>query len=346
MRLGQNGDLAVPGPGTIMSTADLILVCDHRGEGTSSWVAPLATAGYRLESTGNLRQTLLALTRGRPAVIVIDPLASGGEVELDAIARCRPQEPPTPVLVVADAQDPRPTVVGTRTLETGLWDLVYRDAPIEEFLMRIKGLQVRQRQMSETQAEMQELRHRAYHDDLTELLRGETFRFRVREHFSAAQRHGLDMALLHLDLDDFGAVNKEHDHLVGNYLIEKVGGVIQGALRAEDVAGRLGGDEFGVLLPYTRKIDAATVLQRLLSTISDLSGRPPGAKGEISVSASVGFETFNGRDLDTVDTLLRHTEEALHEAKRRGGNRGVYYRDLRRYDPSDDAGEPPRRSPR
>jgi GGDEF domain-containing protein len=65
------------------------------------------------------------------------------------------------------------------------------------------------------------------------------------------------MALVLVDLDAFGRVNKDFDHTVGDRLIERVGAAIRSALRAEDVAGRLGGDEFGAILPYTGRIDAA-----------------------------------------------------------------------------------------
>lgn len=307
-----------------MTLPPLILVCDHRGDGISEAVAPLEAAGYRLERTGNLRQTLLRLGQLRPAIILVDPLASGGSAELDAIDRARTGTPATPVLVVADARDPLPTVLGTRTLEHGLWDLIHRDAPLEEYLMRIERLQAQSRRV----AEMDELRHRAVHDERTDLLRPHSFQERLREHFSAAQRHKLDMALLLVDLDDFGQVNKLHDHTVGDALIARVGDAIRRALRAEDVAGRIGGDEFAVLLPYTRKVDAASVVQRLLEEMRALSGDVPGARSPIRVSASIGFETFDGSDLDSPETLRAHTEEALREAKRRGGDQGLYFRSL------------------
>jgi diguanylate cyclase (GGDEF)-like protein len=109
-------------------------------------------------------------------------------------------------------------------------------------------------------------------------------------------------------------------------VISQVGGSIRAALRTEDVAGRLGGDEFAVVLPYTRTNDAAHVVQRLLDAIRGLSGPMPGARGTIDVSASIGFETFDGTDLDSSDTLRVHAEEALRLAKQGGGNRGVYFR--------------------
>ena len=114
------------------------------------------------------------------------------------------------------------------------------DSSEEEVLMRLQRLEREALHM----AEVRDLRHRAWHDDRTDLLRGRAFEARLGEHFSAAQRHSFDLGLVLIDLDGFGAINKEYDHTVGDILIEQVGEVIRRTLRAEDVAGRLGGDEF------------------------------------------------------------------------------------------------------
>ncbi len=306
-----------PARSTRMHAPPLILVCDHRGEGLAEWLTPLDAAGYQLVTTRNLRQSLAQLVQEPPALILVDPLASGGQVELEAIERARPNDPPTPVLVVADSADPLPTVLGAHTLTGGLWDVVHRDAPLEEYLMRLRQL-----------SEMHALRHRAAHDDRTDLLRPHAFEARLSEHFSAAQRHHLELALIVADIDKFKRINDEHDHVVGDRVIEGIGAAIRHNLRNEDVAGRLGGDEFGILLPYTGKLETVRVVQRLLEAIKRLSGRLPEARGPIAVSASIGFETFDGHDLATLGELRGHAEQALHAAKAQGGDCGVYYRSL------------------
>jgi diguanylate cyclase (GGDEF)-like protein len=306
-----------------MSSPETILVCDHRGEGLSELLAPLAEGGARLETSPNLRRSLLWLASERPSVVLIDPLAGGG-VEIDALLEARRGEAPLPVLVVADPDEALPQVLGPRLIERGQWDLIRRAAPLEEYRLRIAMLLEHARR----RREMDELRYRATHDDRTQLLRPLEFDEQVRAHASAAQRHGLDLALLFVDLDHFGRINKTFAHTVGDRVIERVGEVIRGALRIEDVAGRLGGDEFGVLLPYTRKVDAASVVQRLLQEIRALSGPVEGHEQALSISASIGFETFSGRDLESLEELRSHAERALLVAKRRGGDQGIYFRGL------------------
>ena len=88
------------------------------------------------------------------------------------------------------------------------------------------------------------------------------------------------------------------------------------------------------MLPYTERVDAARVVTRLAGRFRALSGPPPASfqsaspTNKIRVSASIGFETFNGADLETPDELRAHAARALHEAKARGGDRGVYFRSL------------------
>ncbi|MBI5361948.1 MAG: GGDEF domain-containing protein, partial [Planctomycetes bacterium] len=229
-----------------------------------------------------------------------------------------------PVLLCADPEAPEAALATLRAASAALIDVVRHDAPSEEFLLRVERLLA----LAEERARVRELEHRDANDDRTDILRPEAFHNLLVEHVSAAQRHKLELALLILDLDAFGQVNKQFDHTVGDLVITKVGDAIKKCLRQEDVAGRLGGDEFAILLPYTGKLEAAHAVRRLRDAIARLSPllavRAPG----LGVSASIGFETFDGEDLDGLETLRLHAETALREAKRLGGGQAVYFRSL------------------
>ncbi len=310
-------------PGTTKLT---ILVCDHRGGGPDGEAERLIESGFDVAQSTSLRRSLSEIGARRPDAIVLRSLSRPGTVELSALehARTGGGGPAIPLLVIAPDHDEEAALRADRLLGAGLWDLVSEGTRVEEIGLRLRRLV----ELAHQELEMKELRHRASHDDRTDLLRPKSFENRLVEHFSAAQRHKHEMALVLIDLDRFGAINKEHDHTVGDRLIGSVGEVIRQALRVEDVAGRLGGDEFAVILPYTKKIDAAGVVKRLAEAIKQLSGTPPGAKGPIDVSASIGFETFDGSDIDTVKSLRGHAERALRVAKVNGGNQGVYFRSI------------------
>jgi diguanylate cyclase (GGDEF)-like protein len=301
------------------------LIADHRGEGAANRVAALRASGERVEVSSTLRDTLERLVHDRPTVVVVDPLAGAGAAELEALDAARQGEPRSALLVIVAPSDPVPAALaGLRATERGPWDVVRRDATDDELAMRVAQLRLQ----IEAQRETERLRHLATHDDRTDLLRPQVFQDLLRQHFSASHRHRLNLGLLLIDLDDFGIINKKHNHTVGDAVITRVGNAIRSSLRAEDIAGRVGGDEFCVLLPYTRKVDAARVVQRLLEHIRDVSGSVPTASEPVRVTASIGFETFSGSDLESVERLRLNAEEALRAAKRAGGDRGVYYRNL------------------
>lgn len=307
-----------------MPSPPLLLIADHRGEGLEQRLEELELEGFRSQVTTNLRASLRAMDAEVPSLIVLDSLSSEGVEELRALDHARAGDPPIPLLWLTRLDGKAPLTGALSAMRNEVWDLTDRSAPLEELRMRLGRLLSESRLLSE----IVDLRHRAHHDDHTNLLRVRAFQNRLEEHFSAAQRHDLDLALVLIDLDKFGAVNKQHDHTVGDILIQQAGEIIRRTLRTEDVAGRIGGDEFAVVLPYTQKVDAARVVNRLVDEIHKLSGRPKGSKREIVVSASLGFETFNGRDIDSVETLRSHAERALRAAKVRGGNVGVYFRQL------------------
>ena len=303
-----------------------ILCCDHRGEGLSVLLSGHAFAGFRIRETTDPRGTREALRDETFDLVVLHPLAEGGSAELEELERLRGEGSPTPLLLVVEPGDARAAIAATRALERGAFDLVHRDASPEEFALRIGRLV----EGARSGAEFAELRHRALHDDRTDLLRPVAFERRLAEHFSAAERHRLPLALVLIDLDGFGMVNKNFDHVVGDRVIARVGAAIRLALRAEDVAGRLGGDEFAVLLPYTGKIDAAHAVRRLRDEIRAQSRLVEGVPEGFTIRASLGFETFDGTNLGSFAELRAHAESALREAKRRGGDRGVYFPSLLR----------------
>ncbi len=306
-----------------------ILFCDHSGERSEAIGGILEALGYPVSRSGFLRRSLEELA-GRE-VIVVDPLARAGQVEILALDRARgsrngdgegPREDAPALLIVGERE--LSGLIGRTGLTGGPWDVIRDDATTEEWRLRLGRLEAERQRL----ARVRDLAHRASHDDLTGLLRKDAFQDRLQEHFSAAHRHHFELALVLLDLDDFGQVNKVHDHVVGDRIIGSVGEVIRRALRTEDVAGRLGGDEFAILLPYTGKMDASAVVNRVRDAIAKLSGRFPGANADIRVGSSIGFETFDGVDIESLEDLRLHAERALRAAKERGGNQGVYFRSL------------------
>ncbi len=295
-----------------------VLLCDHRGSGLALQLGMLRGEGWDVDVTQSARRSREMLAGSIPDALILDPLVEGGAAEiaeLDLAGASR-----IPLLLFADPDHIAEAVAVWSQVEGRVIDIAHRGADPVEVSARLEHLAVEHA----TRDELRRLRHRADYDDRTELLRPEAFERRLLEHWSAAQRHDLPLALVIADLDRFGQFNKRYDHTVGDRVLAGVGDAVRAALRTEDVAGRLGGDEFGVVLPYTTRSDAARVARRLCESIRDVGVEVDGVR--LRTSASLGFASRETRDLGTPKALRMSAENALREAKRRGGNCELDYR--------------------
>lgn len=305
-----------------MGTPPRIHFCEHRGQDQASLAAVLREAGWTVSRSPTLEESVRQLSTADPDVLLLDPLVEAGEAELELATRAGDHRPPALLYLVDSGW--RDAALARLSARTPQFDLAPRSAGPAELAWRIERLRARR----DEAAEVEELRRTAELDDRTELLRPKAFESRLAEHVSAAGRHGFPLALVLLDLDRFGEFNKRRDHTFGDLVIARVGAVIRRNLRREDSAGRLGGDEFAVVLPYTGALEAAKVVRRLRDEIHALNASFDDVRGELEIAGSLGFETFDGRDLDSLEALRAHAERALRAAKEAGGNRGVYFRSL------------------
>ena len=164
--------------------------------------------------------------------------------------------------------------------------------------------------------------YRAQHDPLTGLPNQVLFRDRVSVALTHSQRHGTAFAVMFLDLDRFKGVNDSLGHAVGNELLRAVANRLRRTLRAEDTVGRMGGDEFTVLVPgVTSERDFQIVAEKILSAFRDpfLVGNR-----DLVVTTSIGIAVAPG-DGDDVDALLKHADTAMYRAKAKGGNAHHFY---------------------
>lgn len=131
---------------------------------------------------------------------------------------------------------------------------------------------------------------------------------------SGGRRQG---ALLVVEIDDFRAINAKFGHAWGDEVLKSVAGTIKSSVRAGDLVGRIGGEEFGIFLPGTSRENAERVAERIRGMVSD-TVLEPGAR-QLPLSVSVGAVLFE--DQVEFDDLFRHADDRLSEAKARGRNR-------------------------
>ena len=167
-----------------------------------------------------------------------------------------------------------------------------------------------------------ELQHKAYHDALTGLANRAFFAQSVAQRLEAADATGLVPVVLFLDLDDFKIVNDTLGHAAGDELLSSVGDRIQATLRTGDLAARIGGDEFAVLLWDTPEMPVARrVAERLIEAFgSGAAEEGAAANAPVSIGIAAGHPGSG-----SADELLRNADVAMYSAKARGKNRIAFF---------------------
>ena len=157
----------------------------------------------------------------------------------------------------------------------------------------------------------------ANHDVLTNLPNRVLFFERVDQALALARRNGTRLALLFIDLDKFKPINDTWGHAVGDQLLRAVAERLTGRLRDADTVGRIGGDEFVILLHQVGDADyAARVADELRLSLAqpfELAGLT------LNISASIGVALFPDHGQDAIE-LSRHADDGMYQAKQAGGD--------------------------
>jgi diguanylate cyclase (GGDEF)-like protein/PAS domain S-box-containing protein len=135
-----------------------------------------------------------------------------------------------------------------------------------------------------------------------------------------AKRYDLPLTVLMLDIDYFKSINDTYGHAAGDLVLKALSASVSSLLRAPDIFGRLGGEEFAVILPQTGIEEGAEVAERLRSTLAGLAVDV--GDETVSFTVSVGVTRVRAGD-KTVEAVLNRADEALYKAKRMGRNRVV-----------------------
>lgn len=157
------------------------------------------------------------------------------------------------------------------------------------------------------------LEHMATTDGLTGLANRRVFEQALAHQLAVLSRHQTPVALVLIDVDHFKQINDTHGHPEGDKVLTAVAGALADDIREIDVAARVGGEEFAIIMPDTRQAEAAAVGDRLRRRIAGLTSTP----APVTISLGVA-EAVRGED---VSSLFARTDNALYIAKNGGRNR-------------------------
>ncbi|MBN1320103.1 MAG: diguanylate cyclase [Thermoleophilia bacterium] len=251
-----------------------------------------------------------------PDLAVLDWMMPG----LDGVEVCRRvraldlSSPPYLILLTSrgDKQD-----IATG-LESGASDYVQKPFDHDELRARLlvgRRFAELNSKLLETQRELQ---RQALTDPLTHIMNRRAILGRLTEEMARAPRQGLPLSIGVMDIDHFKLVNDRYGHAGGDSVLQTVVERSLRALRAYDALGRIGGEEFLIVMPGVGARDASVVLERIRHSVRQTNVEVQGA--EITVTVSVGGAVNGG---ETPEELLHLADEALYRAKGEGRDRVV-----------------------
>ena len=181
----------------------------------------------------------------------------------------------------------------------------------EEEVRELEELARRAAPAIENARRFREARHQADLDALTGLHNRRFFHETLEREAARAHRYDRDLALVVLDVDDFKAINDRIGHLAGDGVLASVAGRLREAVRSADVACRVGGDEFAIILPESSLADADQLYRRVQEA---MAATPVGRAGTLSLSAGIA----QLQKADGAAAFFQRADDALYRAKGSG----------------------------
>ncbi len=168
----------------------------------------------------------------------------------------------------------------------------------------------------------QQLKEIAIRDPLTDLYNRRFLIERFEQEFNRARRYETSLAVVMLDIDHFKQINDTWGHAAGDNVLKKIAEFLNESMRDSDILGRLGGEEFCMILPTKNPSSILPVIERLRIGISEINFQL--VDKTFNVTCSFGIAVFN-KDIKTPDELMDRADKAMYKAKSGGRNRVEQY---------------------
>jgi len=276
----------------------------------------LSGDSYSLLLAENGKEALQLFKEHRPAIVITDwmlPDSSGPEL----CERIRAESPESyTYIILLTSMTEKEDIV--RGLSSGADDYLTKPFDRDELLARIGvgrriiGLH------REIDAKNKLLLEMAHTDSLTGLPNRRAIEEWAKRQLRGAARHGYSLWVVLADLDGFKNINDSYGHEAGDQVLCGVARILKEHTRASDLSGRMGGDEFLLVMTHVEKANIPLAVERLREKIASLKFSFGGES--ISVTASFGVCGFQGKEPPEFSVLVRQSDNALYGAKRSGRN--------------------------
>jgi two-component system cell cycle response regulator len=262
------------------------------------------------------REAMELYAKHAPSIVITDwmmPDFSG--LELCQHIRRDLQHPYTYIIVLTSISEKDNVVKG---LAAGADDYLTKPFDPGELLARI-GVGRRTIDLhNEIDGKNKLLEEMAHTDSLTGLPNRRALEDWAGRQLRGAARHGYSLWVVHADLDSFKSINDSHGHDAGDQVLKEFGAILKEYTRASDISGRMGGDEFLLVLTHVDEKHIRLTVERLREHLASKKFSFGGKS--ISVTASFGVCGFQGKEPLEFPKLVRQADKALYGAKRAGRN--------------------------
>jgi diguanylate cyclase (GGDEF)-like protein len=295
-----------------------ILIVDDSAVSRKLVELPLSQKGYRLLFAKSGQEAIKLFDEHRPALVITDWMMPDltGE-ELCRRIRSRSQNPYSYIIVLTGRTDKDSLVTA---LDAGADDYLTKPFHRGELIARV-GVGIRmielRRQIERKNVLLEQL---ALTDPLTGLPNRRAIENWAVTQLSSAARHGFSIWVVQADLDHFKQVNDTFGHDAGDAVLKKFSQILKDHLRRSDLCGRLGGEEFLMVLTHTTRENAVAVIERIRAKLEMTHLTFRGCT--VAVTASFGLAGFEANQSPSgFSKLQRLADAALYSAKRGGRNR-------------------------
>jgi two-component system, cell cycle response regulator len=271
----------------------------------------LERAGCSVRTAGSIQEARQTLKQHEWDLVLIDRgLPDGNGVEL--CGEIRAARPDGYIMILTGANSDADKVQG---FQSGADDYVTKPFNLEELIARVRaGLRIVDLQKA-LFASNRRLEEMSLTDDLTGLRNRRAVDAELTTRFGLAMRHQRPMAVAMIDVDHFKLINDAHGHQAGDAVLRGVAAGLRRGTRVTDLTGRVGGEEFFVLLPETALFEAIQFGEKIRAIIASepIEGLP--------VTVSIGVASMPHSLFTSADEIVYAADQALYRAKQRGRNR-------------------------
>jgi two-component system cell cycle response regulator len=278
----------------------------------------LTNVGHDVRASGSSDEALAACRDGTTDVAVLDVALCRGEEGGELLRAIKGDADAFGTAVVLLEHSELDLGAAVEALHRGVQDFLVEPVSDGELITRVAAAGRTKVLQEELLEQTRRLESMIFADALTGLANRRFILTQLGAHVSAARRHGRPVSVAIVDIDHFKPVNDVYGHDAGDRVLVAIAAALADHLRAEDQIGRLGGEEFLIVLPDTDAAAAERVTDKLRCEVA--LTRVPHSGTELAVTVSIGMATWDG---EAPEELLRRADDALYAAKASGRDRAL-----------------------